>query len=395
MAFFRSRTINLLNLHYLIVWAAVSGGGAFYAIWLLKAGIALWAVMLALASIFAARFVLRLMVLPIALRFGLKAMVMLGTVLCGFIYIALAHVAGADLSLARLVLITAIADIFYWPCYHAYYAALGEAEHRGHALGLREAANALIGVVSPLASAALLLRFGAEASFYVTALVQVSALLPLFFTPDVKVARRAPGALKAGVMGAALFVGDGLVQSGYQVIWQLVLYMALGRELLAYGGAQAAASLAGAVGGLTLGRWIDAGKGARAVVLSMSAMALVIVMRAGAPSHPALAVAANALGALSACLYTPTLMTAMYNLSKRSPCVLRFHLVAEGGWDTGVSIGLIAAALLLRAGVAPGLTMLTALGGLASGFVLLGRYYRDHAGEPIQARHDALDDHRM
>ena len=100
-----------------------------------------------------------------------------------------------DLSLARLVLVTAIADIFYWPCYHAYYAALGEAEHRGHALGLREAANALIGVVSPLASAALLLRFGAEAAFYVTAVVQVAAVLPLLFTPPMckwRAMRRAP-----------------------------------------------------------------------------------------------------------------------------------------------------------------------------------------------------------
>ena len=149
-------------------------------------------------------------------------------------------------------------------------------------------------------------------------------------------------------------MGDGLVQSGYAVIWQLVLYLALGRELLAYGGAQAAASLAGAVGGLTLGRWIDAGQGARAVVLSMSAMALVILLRAGAPAHPALAVAANALGALSACLYTPTLMTAMYNLPSARPACCASNLVAEGGWDTGVSIGLFAAALLLRAGVAPG-----------------------------------------
>ena len=39
-------------------------------------------------------------------------------------------------------------------------------------------------------------------------------------------------------------------------------------------------------------------------------------------------------------------MTAVYNQAKRSPCVLRFHIAAEGGWDIGVTTGLSFAALL-------------------------------------------------
>ena len=35
MAFFRSRTVNLLNLHYGIHSIALSGGGAFFAVYLL------------------------------------------------------------------------------------------------------------------------------------------------------------------------------------------------------------------------------------------------------------------------------------------------------------------------------------------------------------------------
>ena len=80
---------------------------------------------------------------------------------------------------------------------------------------------------------------------------------------------------------------------------------------------------AGAIGGLLRGRWLDAGAGRRAVWLAIGAMAVVILLRAGAPVHPVLAVAANAMGALALCLYTPTLMTAMYNQSKRSPDAMR------------------------------------------------------------------------
>src|SRR4051812_39388869 len=84
-------------------------------------------------------------------------------------------------------------------------------------------------------------------------------------------------------------------------------------------GAMAAAALAGAVGSVVLGHWLDAGKGRRAVAFAMAAMAAVVFLRATVPGHPLLAVVATTLGALASCLYTPTLMTAMYNLAKQSP----------------------------------------------------------------------------
>lgn len=291
------------------------------------------------------------------------------------VYVALAHVTGANLTLARLVLVTACADVLHWPTYHAYFAALGEEEHRGRHLGVREAASALIGVVSPLVFAGLLVGLGPDAAFYFAAGMQLLAALPLAFTPPVTVARRAPGALRAALPGALLFLGDGLTQSGFVVLRQLVLFLALSRDMLHYGGAHAVAALAGAMGGLLLGRWIDAGAGRRAVWLAIAAMAVVILLRARAPAHPVLAVAANTLGALASCLYTPTLMTAMYNQSKRSPNAMRFQLVAEGGWDAGAIIGLLAMAALMALGLAPGETILVSLAGLALGFVLLRQYY--------------------
>jgi DHA1 family inner membrane transport protein len=373
--FFKSRAVNLLNLHYLLASAAISGGGAFYAIWLLKAGLPLPGVLAALALVFAARFLMRLMVLPIAIRTGLKPLVIVGTLVMALVYIALAHVTGANMTLGRLVLVSASADVLYWPTYHAYFAALGEEEHRGRHLGVREAASALVGVVSPLVFAGLLVGLGANAAFAFAAGMQLLAALPLAFTPPVTVARRAPGALRAALPGALLFLGDGLTQSGFVALWQLVLFLALSRDVLHYGGAQAVAALAGAIGGLLLGRWIDAGAGRRAVWLAIAAMAVAILLRAGAPAHPVLAVAANTLGALALCLYTPTLMTAMYNQSKRSPDAMRFQLVAEGGWDAGAIIGLLAMAALMALGVAPGATILVSLAGLALGFVVLRQYY--------------------
>ncbi len=129
-----------------------------------------------------------------------------------------------------------------------------------------------------------------------------------------------------------LFVGDGFVAAGYFVVWQMALFLALGENYLAYGGALAVAALVGSAGGLVLGRWIDAGEGGRAAWYSVGLLVAVIAMRAGVLHSPALAVVANALGALVGCLYIPTLMTAVYNQAKRSPacCVSRSRRKAAG-----------------------------------------------------------------
>src|SRR6476661_5420513 len=59
MAFFRDRAVNLLNLHYGIHSIALSGGGAFFAVYLLKAGVSLPWVLASLSLILAGRLLIR------------------------------------------------------------------------------------------------------------------------------------------------------------------------------------------------------------------------------------------------------------------------------------------------------------------------------------------------
>jgi len=81
------------------------------------------------------------------------------------------------------------------------------------------------------------------------------------------------------------------------------------------------------------------------------------------------------MGALVSALYVPTLMTAVYNQAKGSPCALRFHIATEGGWDAGGASGCMLAAGLLWAGAPISLGILVSLPGTAAAFVLLMRYY--------------------
>ena len=144
MAFFRDRTVNLLNLHYGIHAIALSGGGAFFAVYLLKSGLSVPEVLESLALILAGRFIIRPVVVPLAAKFGLRVLVIAGTCLTALQYPLLAEVHGLGPALLTLCLVAALGDTLYWSSYHAYYAALGNHEHRGSELGAREAIAALV-----------------------------------------------------------------------------------------------------------------------------------------------------------------------------------------------------------------------------------------------------------
>jgi DHA1 family inner membrane transport protein len=381
MAYFRNSAVNLLNLHYGIHSIALSGGGAFFMAYLLEEGVPAPGILGALALILAGRFVIRPIVVVLAPRFGMRPLVIGGIVLSAVQYPFLATVHGLGAALLLVCFFAALGDTIYWSTYHAYFAALGDHEHRGHQVGAREALSAVVGIVSPLVTGWMLVAFGPMIAFGAAAVVLLLSALPLLWTPNVAVAREVPGAFKAAIPGTLLFIADGWTTAGIYFTWQIALFLSLGESFLAYGGALAAAALVGALSGLVLGRHIDRGHGGRAVWLALSLIALVILLRAMAVDRAALAVVANALGSFAACLYIPTLMTALYNQSKRAPCPLRFQVAAEGGWDIGGASGALVAALLIGFGAPLSVGILLALFGTVGAFLLLRRYYAQHRDE--------------
>jgi hypothetical protein len=234
---------------------------------------------------------------------------------------------------------------------------------------------ALVGVVSPLVTGWLLVTFGPRVAFGAMAFVAASSALPLLWTPEIRIAKSAPGAYRAALTGVLVFVCDGFVGAGYVFVWQVALFLSLGENIMAFGGALAIAALVGAAGGLFLGRHIDGGNGGRAVYISLGVISLIILLRAAATHNAELAVIANALGALGGCLYIPTAMTAVYTLAKKAPCTLRFHVATEGGWDVGGASALLISALLSWLGFPLWTGILLSLIGVAGIFVILRDYY--------------------
>ena len=310
-----------------------------------------------------------------ARRWGLKPLVISGNLVIALQYPLLAEVHGVDQSLLAYCLVSALGDTFYWTSYHSYFALLGDNEHRGHQISASVALAAIVGIVAPLIGAWALGELGPRLAFGATGLVQALAAVPLSATPNVRVPRTAPGALLAALPGVGLFMADGWFAVSYILVWQIALFLSLGASLAAYGGAMALAALVGAVSGLLLGRHIDAGHGRRAVAIAFSVVAVTLILRAVSVGTPWLAVAANALGALASCLLGPTQMTPIYNLATASPCALRFHVAAEGGWDIGCFSGCLVTAALIAHGATLSAVIPLAFLGWAGQLLLLRRYY--------------------
>ena len=375
MAFLRNDAINRVNLHTGIQALAQGSGGIFFLVFLLRAGISVPLVLVAMAAVVTGRFLLRPAILPLAKRFGIKPLLITGTLVLAVQYPILAMVDGVAPMLFVLIVVVAVGDVFYWPSYHAYFAALGDAEQRGQQVGAREALAAVVGIVAPLMGAWAFVTIGPGITFAAVGVVQALAVVPLIGLANVPVKQAAPGTLKAARLTVTLLAIDGWFSAGFFFVWQIGLFISLGGNIPAYGGAMALAGLFGAGGSLLLGRTIDLGHGRRAVTIGYSITAAIIVMRAASIGSPWLAVAANALGALAMPLYIPSIGTAMYNMAKLSPCALRFNMASEGGWDVGAFVGCLAAAAAYHYGLSLSVGILQGIPACAVIVWLLRRYY--------------------
>ena len=375
MSFLGNDAINRVTMHSTIQALAQGAGGVFVFVYLLKAGVSTPLVLCTLAAMNAGRFLLRPLVLIVARRHGLRATLMLGTVLEAAIFPLLPSVHGPGAMLIAVIAVGAFGSVFYWTSLHAYTALLGDAESRGHQVGARAAAAAVVNVVAPWAGGWALTALGAAPTFALAAVVQVLAVTPLLGLPSPRVVEHAPGGSRAMRMAVLLQASDGWFGAGFYYVWQIALFLTLGQHFAAYGGAMALAGLVGAGASLAVGRFVDLGHGRASVFVAYGACALVVALKAVSLHSPALAVAANALATLAALLLEPVMMTPVYNLAKASPCPLRFHMATEGGWDIGCGAACLAAAALTWAGAPLSASILLALGGAGLGFALLLRSY--------------------
>jgi MFS transporter, DHA1 family, inner membrane transport protein len=376
MSFFGNGAINRVNLHTGIQALADGAGGIFVMVFLLQVGVPLPLVFLSQGAMTAVRFLARSAVVPLARRIGIKGTLITGTVLEAGFMPMVPLVQGPDVWLLALIVGGSLGSALYWTSYHAYFASLGDAEHRGGQIGAREALTAMVSIIAPLIGGWALATGGPWPLFVAAGLVQLLSAIPLLGLPNVAVAAGVSSGREARWKGAVITMTDGWLAAGYHFVWQIALFVSLGESFRAYGGAMALAGVAGAACGLVVGRLVDLGHGRRSTLVAYGVGAVVLGLRAISVDTPWLAVSANALGALFVALQATVMMTPVYNLAQQSPCPLRFHVATEGGWDIGCTLACFAAAALTAAGQPLSVSILLGMVGGTASVALLWRAYR-------------------
>jgi hypothetical protein len=378
-----NRDLKRFALHTALHQLAWAVSSVFSAVFLLRQGLSPTAIFLSFALIIGFRFVFRGAVLMSVIRIGLRRTLVIGTFLYGVQSPLITLVHGPGGALLIFCIMSALAQTFYWTCYQAMFAAVGDIDSRGRQVGWRQILVAIASVIGPAAGGFILATWGAWAAFGAAAAIEFAAIVPLLRLAEPQIARLAPrDAYPVTRRGVLLLATDGWIFNGSAWAWSMIMFQALGARYDAFGGGFAAASLAGALGGLVLGHFIDIGHGRAAAWLNAAVTAITLTIKALCGLDPVVVIAVAIGTALFGGLYVPSLMTAMYNEAKRSPCLFRFQFVAESGWDVGGSLACLLAAALCAAGAPLQLVIFIALPMVGLQARLLVGSYAARSAEP-------------
>jgi MFS family permease len=377
---------RLLTLHSALFGLSSTMAGGFVGAYLLKLGLGIPLALTAYAALLLLRFGMRFLALEVVRKLGLSGAMKLGAGIASLQFLPLL-LAEDPRWLAAWILTVSLAEALYWPVYHASTAATVAASGSlGRQIGERMTIGAVVAVMGPLAGGLLLSHFGEAVDFGIAAVVCLLSLWPLGRMRPI-MAGAVPKARETmrdlDLRGLATFAADGWIASGLALAWPMVLFSSVNGSYGAFGAANAAAGLAGAVVSFFCGRAIDHGRRDRYLVAVCLMLAAGFAMRLASAWSPMAAALANMTGAIAAGFYGPVVMSAIYERAKRSGAAYRFHFSLEGGWDFGAVTGCLAAAFMVWLTGTPAFAVLPASLGVAAIYFCVRADRRDEG--PAQA----------
>ncbi|MDP3549480.1 MAG: MFS transporter [Novosphingobium sp.] len=369
-------TIRRIYAHAGLQSFVEASGGLFVVGFLVKQGLSPSFALASFALVLLSRFALRAAVLPLAHRYGLRSVLLLGVVIRAASYIMLPFVSGLGPMLMAYILVTGLGSVLYWTGYHAYVSAAGDNAAMGRQVSIQQATTATVGIVAPVIGGVLLSWVGPLAGFAIIAVFQMLAGTPLLGAPNPTInpeSRADPDIVR---FGRRIYFAEGLQSGCANVVWNLALFVTLGQSFENFGGALALAGVGAAAGSLLIGRLIDGGRAAHSLTLAYGLGAIVIGIKALAWATPLPALVATALGALVAPMLATAMLSPLYAMAQRSQCTLRFNMATEGGWDLGCSTAALVAATILHLGFGYTVPILLALAAIGAIWWGLAQWYR-------------------
>ena len=212
--------------------------------------------------------------------------------------------------------------------------------------------------------------------------------IPLLFLPNLRIEPVAAMPRKTRRLARLVMFGDGLRAGAFHFTWAIAPVHHAGLKLCRLWRRTLAGGNCWRCGrGLFVGRSIDLGNGRRAAQIGFAVLALEAVLaRAFGYPYPWSAVVANAMAAVAMPIYSTAFDARVYTLAQQSPCPLRFHIVAEGGWDLGTATACFTSAGLIYLGFSFFWPLMLALVACGLGYFVLTRTFAVESGLASQCR---------
>ena len=367
-------------LHVALQAFAGHGGEAFAFVYLLHAGIPAPVVLACIAVMFGSRMIFRRLVLPLVRRVGLRRALVVATLVEAATFPVLSQVTGVGPLLVGYLVLWAFSSSLYWTTYHAYVALMGDNHARGAQSSRIEVIGTVMGIGAPLVTGLLLTLFDPLVAFGTVGVAMALSAVPVWLGPSPHVEPVAVVPRATQRQAWLLLFTDGLRTGAFHFTWLIALFLTLGSSFAAFGGAMALSGVVGAIAAVFLGRFIDLGRGLTAARIGFAALTLAALARVFGYPLPATALAANAAVALAWPLYATAFNARVYTLARQSPCPLRFHVVAEGGWDLGTLLSCLAGAALLQAGFGYHLPLAIGVVGCVLGYLVVAATFAPRGG---------------
>lgn len=347
---FSNSPVNRLNLHSGLQAFSNDIIYVFFGAYLYKTGLLLWQILAVLGLIYGGRALFRFPAMRLCFKIGVRKTMMLGTVLFPLHFLALGQVHGADVWLAIFIAASAFNDVLYWLPYHTYLTVLGDNEHRGKQIGIREGMSRMGSFLGPVTGGILINVFDFFPTFLIASLVMLAAVLPLLKTPEVHLPDPWP-AIKAmrhvQKEGFWLYALWALDTQSYHFIWPLVLFLTLG-DTVTMGGLLSLAVLFQIVGCLLTGHLFDKGHGVKLLGAGFFLMAIAVIGKVFLALSIPVIIALDLFFMAGYTFFYPAMNATFYNLSKKSHHPLWFQFMAELGWDAGCALFSLSAMLILH-----------------------------------------------
>lgn len=381
MVFLSNRNINYLNFYLGLVNLLDQSYWIFIPIYLYKQGFAISSILLIYVVMNLTRIPLRFCCLPLMQNFGVKPVLMLGTIGYALSFLFLPMVKQFDFWLIAYIVFFAFFNGLHWFAFHTFYSLCGEAESRGRHVAVGQALTIGLAALAPLASAFVIDKYGFSSYFFLPCLLAVLMLILLSRCQNIFVTVHPISIGKKLVfnLGARVFLLDAASFYPMFFCWMFAMYIYVG-EINVLSGIISFGICMQILWQLILGALIDKGKGS--IITNFAGLLRIFrtIGRAFLPLTMPTIIGLEALSGAADVHHNASQPTAIYNTGKKTDSPVWYWLFAEIGWDIGTLIGAGSVALLLIGGMNLRLAMLVALPPIVLIWWLLRKYFKEHDG---------------